>query len=64
MRRFIALVVLASLFAVGCGDAKLSAPLKGSNKTYSVRSSSCKIRKQMTQAARVSQASWMTPRRS
>ena len=38
--------------------------LRGSNKTYPESGSSCKRRKQMTQAASVSQASWITPRRS
>ena len=39
--------------------------LRSSAKTYSDRvSSSCKMRKQITQAARVFQASWITAKRS
>ena len=38
--------------------------VRGSNKTYSEWGSSCKRRKQMTQAASVSQASWITAKRS
>ena len=60
----------------GCTSARRSSPpprtgrrsssgLKGSDKTYPAKAaSSCRMRKQMTLAARVFQASWITPSRS
>ena len=46
------------------GHSRVFALLRGSAKTYPAEVSSCNNRKQMTHAARVVQASWMTSRRS
>src|SRR6266545_555091 len=52
------------VIAVRLKERRSLRDFRGSDKTYSARESSCNRRKQITQAASVSQASWTTAKRS